>query len=167
MTTANGTRPRTRRSAAKQPDPEAVPAEEVHQPVVAESPPPKPAVLPGNGSRPAQTFKIRFLLDGMWYAVTPLQPDPRVMLKAFRLQLLTVDGNSYDVGITAAGKPSCECLGWLNFGRPCRHLRMLHAAGMIQLPPAASANGQQPAASKPETDPPVLPASKPEEANGG
>jgi hypothetical protein len=155
MTTTS--RSRTRKPAQPPADPEPT--------LVAEPVPPKETALPGtngNGSRPPETFRIRFLLGPCWYAVTPLRVDPSVMLKAYRLHLLTVDGNSYDVGIKADGKPSCECLGFLNYGRPCRHLRCLRAAGMIDFEdpqpgarPATSANGHAQ----------VLPDSKPDEAD--
>jgi hypothetical protein len=145
------TRSRGRKPAA----PQSPPADDAQ--VVAEPVPAKETALPGtngNGSgRPPETFRIRFLLGQCWYGVVPLKPDPEVMTKCYRVSLLTVDGNAYDCGIKADGKPSCECLGFLNYGRPCRHLRMLRSAGMIDFPdPPASANGHTQAES-PKSEP--------------
>src|SRR5437763_16167100 len=86
---------------------------------------------------PRNTFRIRFLVEGIWYAVVPLRPDPAVARKAYRMAKLGPNGEStaeYDVSVSAEGHPSCECKGFLRWHKPCRHLRTLAAAGMIELP---------------------------------
>jgi hypothetical protein len=50
----------------------------------------------------------------------------------------------YDVSIDAEGHPACECRGWLRWHKPCRHLRTLAAAGMIELPPPNKPAQQEP-----------------------
>jgi hypothetical protein len=87
---------------------------------------------------PRNTFKIRFQIEGSWYSVVPLKPDPGVARKAYRMSKLDARGKptaEYDVSIDAEGQPACECKGWLRYHKPCRHLRTLAAAGMIELPP--------------------------------
>jgi hypothetical protein len=160
MTTTNGTRSRTRKPAAKQPD-QAPPAEPQ---LVTEPPPIKETALPGNGGR-VETFRVRFNIGDAVYSVVPLRDvDPEVVQIAFRVTHLAVTGNAYDAGLRPDNTPFCECLGWLQYQpRPCRHLRALHAARMLSLPPeylpATSANGHA-QAKQPEV--PVLPDAKPE-----
>jgi hypothetical protein len=99
-----------------------------------------PAAAPAKRRRPPRnTFMIRFVIEGAWYSVVPLKPDPAVARKAFRMRKLGPKGErtaEYDVAISAEGFPSCECKGFLRWHKPCRHLRTLAAAGMIQLPAA-------------------------------
>jgi hypothetical protein len=86
---------------------------------------------------PRNTFRIRFLIEGAWYSVVPLKPDPAVARKAYRMAKLGPKGErdaGYDVSISAEGHPNCECRGWLRWNKPCRHLRTLAAAGMLELP---------------------------------
>jgi hypothetical protein len=98
-----------------------------------------PAAAPTKRRRPPRnTFQIRFKIEGTWYSVVPLRPDPAVARKAYRMRKLGPRGErtaEYDVSILAEGHPSCECKGWLRWHKPCRHLRTLAAAGMIELPP--------------------------------
>ena len=109
-----------------------------------------PAATPVKRRRPPRKgfFRIRFLIEGAWYSVVPLEPDPAVARKAYRMAKLGPKGErtaEYDVSISADGHPNCECRGWLRWNKPCRHLRTLAAAGMIELPPP-----RQPAAATPE-----------------
>jgi hypothetical protein len=112
---------------------------------------PQAAAAPAPAKRrrpPRNTFRIRFLIEGSWYAVVPLRPDPAVARKAYRMAKLGAKGETtaeYDVSVSAEGHPACECKGWLRWQKPCRHLRTLAAAGMIELPPP-----RQPAAATPE-----------------
>ena len=92
-------------------------------------------------------FRIRFLVEGTWYAVLPLKPDPGVARKAYRMSKLDARGRvtaEYDVSISAEGHPACECRGWLRWQKPCRHLHTLAAAGMIELPPPNKPAQQEP-----------------------
>jgi hypothetical protein len=110
----------------------------------AKAAPAKPRLPPRNH------FRIRFLIEGSWYAVLPLKPDPGVARKAYRMSKLDALGRvtaEYDVSVSAEGHPACECRGWLRWQKPCRHLRTLAAAGMIELPPP----------NKPAQDQPVRP----------
>jgi hypothetical protein len=106
---------------------------------------PKAAAAPAPAKRrrpPCNTFKIRFLVEGTWYAVVPLQPDPAVARRAYRMTKLGPNKETtaeYDVAISAEGHPSCECKGFLRWHKPCRHLRTLAAAGMIELPKSQEA----------------------------
>jgi hypothetical protein len=112
---------------------------------------PTPAAAPVPAKRrrpPRNTFRIRFSIEGAWYSVLPLRPDPAVARKAYRMAKLGPKGETtaeYDVSISAEGHPACECKGFLRWHKPCRHLRTLAAAGMIELPPP-----RQPAAATPE-----------------
>lgn len=71
-----------------------------------------------------------FLIRNMSYAVVALDADPRVARKAFRLTKQGGDHASYDVHLDEHG-PHCECLGFLRWSRPCKHIRTLQDAGMI------------------------------------
>jgi hypothetical protein len=76
------------------------------------------------------TFRITFHIRDTDYAVVPLDPDPAVASKAYRLHKLVPGGASYDVYLDKHG-PHCECLGFLRWNKPCKHIRTLQAAGMI------------------------------------
>ena len=80
--------------------------------------------------QPGRTFRIIFHIDDMDYSVTPLPADPGVAVKAYRLKKLAGDGAVYDVYLDQYG-PHCECLGFLRWQRPCKHIRTLHVAGML------------------------------------
>jgi len=80
--------------------------------------------------RAAGTFRITFRIGETEYAVFPLQPDPEVASKAYRLKKVGGDGAVYDVSQDRFG-PQCECLGFLRWNRPCKHIRTLQAAGML------------------------------------
>ena len=64
------------------------------------------------------------------YAVTPLDADPAVAQKAYRLEKQGGDRAVYDVHLDEHG-PHCECLGFLRWNRPCKHILSLQGAGMI------------------------------------
>jgi hypothetical protein len=81
-------------------------------------------------------FRITFQTGDDEYLVIPLQPDPAVARKAFRLRKQTDDRQVYDVRMTPAG-PECDCPGWL-VRRRCKHVRMLRAAGMLDEPGRAA-----------------------------
>ena len=79
-------------------------------------------------------FRIVFQIGEDVYNVVPLRPDPEVAVKAYRLRKQTGGQEVYDVRIDPQGYGHCECLGFLRWNKPCKHLRTLHAAGMITLP---------------------------------
>lgn len=85
-------------------------------------------------SRPT-TFRIVFQLGDDLYTVIPLPQVPAVR-KAYRVRKHDADGHEYDVALHHDGHISCECLGFLYHQRPCRHIRSLLAAGMIEDPRA-------------------------------
>ena len=64
------------------------------------------------------------------YLVIPLTPDPRVASKAYRLIKQGGDEAAYDVHVNEHGA-HCECLGFLRWNKPCKHIRVLQAAGII------------------------------------
>lgn len=64
------------------------------------------------------------------YTLTRLHPDPAVASKAYRLQKQGGDGASYDVHVDRHG-PHCECMGFLRWNRPCKHIRILQDEGLI------------------------------------
>jgi hypothetical protein len=70
------------------------------------------------------------LIQGTEYLVVPLFPDPAVAIKAYRLQKQGGDGACYDVRLDEYG-PHCECLGFLRWDRPCKHILSLQVAGML------------------------------------
>jgi len=76
------------------------------------------------------SFRITFHIRGADYAVIPLAADPAVAAKAYRLHKLVPEGNSYDVYLDKHG-PHCECMGFLRWNKPCKHILTLQAAGMI------------------------------------
>lgn len=86
--------------------------------------------------RPAQRqrfFRCTFEIEGVRYWVIPHRPHPEVAVKAFRLKKLSQLGDPlavYDVRLAAHG-PECDCLGWLRWQRPCKHIKTLVAMGML------------------------------------
>jgi hypothetical protein len=133
MTTAtNGTTVKKPRARKPKPD---LPAESTAPPPELFIPTPPATTTP----QPVDTFRIRlcFQVAEVWYSVTPLDPDPGVMQIAFRMVNLSPDGQTYDVGLDAQGRPHCECKGFLyGKGQLCRHLKMLGKARLIRLPSA-------------------------------
>jgi hypothetical protein len=86
-----------------------------------------------------RTFQIIFMIEGVRYAVVPLQPDPGVASRAYRFVKRDARGRvtaNYDVHVNGFG-PECECKGYLRWRKPCKHILTLVAAGMIP-PPAPS-----------------------------
>jgi hypothetical protein len=86
----------------------------------------------------AKTFRIVFWIEGVAYSVLPLKPDPGVATRAYRLTHRDAHGkatSTYDVSLSPQGHVACECKGWLRWLKPCKHIRCLVAAGMIELPP--------------------------------
>jgi hypothetical protein len=81
-------------------------------------------------SRRPATFRIVFQIGASEYGVIPLQPHPDVAAKAYRLRKRGPEPVSYDVRQTDAGT-FCECRGFLRWGTPCKHIRALVAAGML------------------------------------
>lgn len=80
-------------------------------------------------------LQIMFRIRDLTYVVEPLDPDPRVARKAYRLSKQGDDWAVYDVHVDEDG-PHCECLGHLRWLTPCKHIRALQRAGMIGGPPA-------------------------------
>jgi hypothetical protein len=74
-------------------------------------------------------FRITFSYAGDTYAVIPLQPDPAVARKGFRLRKESGDRQVYDVRVSEGG-PECDCKGFL-FRHRCKHIGMLQAARML------------------------------------
>ncbi len=70
------------------------------------------------------------LIRDMVYAVIPLDADPGVAHKAYRLSKQGGDRAIYDVRLDEHG-PHCECLGFLRWNRPCKHIRTLQGAGIL------------------------------------
>ena len=64
------------------------------------------------------------------YTITRLEAHPEVALAAFRLQ--KADGESYDVRQAPSGWCECECKGFLRWSKPCKHIKALEAAGLLQ-----------------------------------
>jgi hypothetical protein len=64
------------------------------------------------------------------YLVSRLQPDPDVASKAFRLVKQSGNREVYDVYLDRYG-PHCDCLGYLRWSKPCKHIRSLEAAGVL------------------------------------
>ncbi len=81
----------------------------------------------------ARYFRCFFWIAGQLYAITPLRPDPEVASKAYRFSVLDRAGTvtqTYDVRQASFG-PECECMGFLRWSKPCRHIRCLRAMGML------------------------------------
>ncbi len=100
------------------------------------------ASAPPRQRQKQRSFSIRFLIDGLEYAVLPLRPDPAVASRAYRFVKRYGDRATYDVHVNGHG-PECECKGWLRWRRPCKHIRTLAAAGMIPPLPTQEASGEQ------------------------
>jgi hypothetical protein len=64
------------------------------------------------------------------YLVSRLQPDPDVASKAFRLVKQSGNREVYDVYLDRYG-PHCDCLGYLRWSKPCKHIRSLKEAGIL------------------------------------
>jgi hypothetical protein len=79
--------------------------------------------------RVIQFFRLTLHLGDDIYAVIPLNPDPSVARKAFRLRKQTGDRNVYDIQLTERG-PKCECRGF-SYRRRCKHIRALSGARML------------------------------------
>jgi hypothetical protein len=75
-------------------------------------------------------FRIRFIIEGLEYAIVPLQPDLAVASKAYRFIKLAGDRTTYDVHLGEHGA-ECECKGFLRWRKPCKHIKTLVAAGMF------------------------------------
>jgi hypothetical protein len=75
-------------------------------------------------------FGIRFVIEGDTYSVSVLPIHPDVGRKAFRVAKLTGDQARYDVHFDPAGRPSCECKGYLRH-RHCKHCETITAAGKV------------------------------------
>ena len=71
-----------------------------------------------------------FQIEDTEYLITALEPDPRVASKAYRLVKQGGDQATYDVHVNQHG-PHCECLGFLRWNKPCKHIRILQSAGII------------------------------------
>ena len=86
-----------------------------------------------NGKQ-TRRFSIRFLIEGIPYAVVPLTDiHPDVATKAYRIQKLDAEGHAtevYDVRLSPEGFIECSCLGNLRW-RHCKHQETLQAAGML------------------------------------
>jgi hypothetical protein len=89
------------------------------------------------------TFRIIFQLGDDHYTITPLHEVPAVR-KAYRVRKHSDENSVYDVALHHNGHISCECLGFLHYQRPCRHIRCLRAAGMLE--EGAGGQPRQPAA---------------------
>ncbi len=79
------------------------------------------------------TFRIRFLIEGVAYTVIPLQPDPTVATRAYRMLKLDARGKTvtnYDVRQSPEGTVERECKGFLRW-KSCKHVRTLRAAHML------------------------------------
>lgn len=77
---------------------------------------------------PARSILVR--IQDVAYAVTRLDPHPSVASKAYRLEKRSLDGAVYDVHVDGHG-PHCECLGFLRWNKPCKHIRTLQGEGML------------------------------------
>lgn len=64
------------------------------------------------------------------YSILPLTADPSVARKAYRLTKLSGDQAVYDIRVDNYG-PQCECMGFLRWNRPCKHIRKLQSAGLV------------------------------------
>jgi len=80
------------------------------------------------------TFQIVFRIGMQDYVITPLRPHASIALRAYRFA--KPDGETYDVRQMADGYCECECQGFLRWRTPCKHIRMLKAAGMFDETPA-------------------------------
>jgi hypothetical protein len=87
-------------------------------------------IIHSPAQRPESTVRIIFRIGDMDYAVVPLRPDMAVARKAYRLRKQGGDHAVYDVSLRSYG-PECECLGFLRWNRPCKHIRTLQVAGML------------------------------------
>jgi hypothetical protein len=67
------------------------------------------------------------------YTVTELHPDPEVADRAFRLTKVGGDHDGYDVRVDRHGA-QCECMGFLRWNKPCKHIRALTEAGLLKAP---------------------------------
>ena len=105
-----------------------------------------PAAPKQRRQRP-RLFKIRFVIEGLTYAVVPLRDlDPAVATKGYRVQRTdpaAKETSSYDVRLTPEGHVECECKGFLRW-RHCKHVRTLVAAGMLPTPAPIPAEAPAP-----------------------
>ncbi len=77
-------------------------------------------------------FRIEFVADdSVRYVVAPIPADPDVAVKAFSLR--KEDGTVYHLRLTPEGFTDCDCPHgtFRPNSFPCRHAKMLRAAGMI------------------------------------
>jgi hypothetical protein len=74
-------------------------------------------------------FRITLGYGGDTYTIIPLDPDPAVASKAFRLRKHTGDRRVHDVRLTGDGA-ECGCPGFTH-SRRCEHCDMLRAARML------------------------------------
>jgi hypothetical protein len=82
-------------------------------------------------SKTPATFRITFTIGPDAYHVFPLRGiHPEVAAKAFRFQKQTGGQEVYDVRLGGHG-PECDCKGYTRWQTPCKHIRSLKAAGML------------------------------------
>jgi hypothetical protein len=79
---------------------------------------------------PAEGLRITLRIGATDYVISRLDPDPMVAHIAYRIAKHEGDQTGYDVRVDEHG-PQCECLGFLRWNRPCKHIRALRAAGLI------------------------------------
>jgi hypothetical protein len=82
------------------------------------------------GRRTVKFFRVAFHLGTDDYGVVPLAPEPGSACQAFQLHKRTGNRNTYVVRVSRRG-PVCDCRGFRRWRRPCKHIRMLQAARML------------------------------------
>jgi len=86
--------------------------------------------FPAHKPRPiVPLFRITFSYGAETYTIFPLKRDPELVRKAFRLRKETGARQVFEVHVTERG-PECNCMSFRHHGC-CKHLRMLHDAGML------------------------------------
>jgi hypothetical protein len=65
-----------------------------------------------------------------WYSVVPLEADPEVAVKAWRVK--KIGGDSYDVFVCPRGYMACTCGNAVyKANGHCKHARALKALGLM------------------------------------
>lgn len=77
-------------------------------------------------------FQVVFLIGPDRYQVEPLRGvHPEVARKAYRFWKQTGGQEVYDVRQAPEGFTECDCPGHQRWGTPCKHVKTLVAAGVL------------------------------------
>ena len=82
-----------------------------------------------------RVFTLTVNIDGTDYRVSPLDCDPAIGSKAYRVHKLTADDKVYDLHLGQFGWV-CDCPGHVHHGH-CKHADVINRLCLLFNPPAS------------------------------